>query len=66
MSGIDHDLTPRPVCPECGKEVHDAWELNFGGMEGTFEEFDCNSCGCVFDIERSVDIRYSTTARGAA
>ena len=51
-----------PVCPHCGKEIRDAWELNFGaGLDGECET-DCGSCGESMRVERHVFVNYSTVA----
>jgi len=52
---IDHDFTDQIVCPYCGEEVSDSWEL-----DGECGEFDCESCGNTYKWERVVTIEYST------
>ena len=48
-----------PECPYCGHLVRDAWELNFGGMEGETTH-ECGHCEREFTVERSVSISYTT------
>ncbi len=64
---IEHDHTRDPVCPHCGHAVRDAWEIPFGGEpEGVEEGHECGRCEGVFDIQREITVRYTTTARGVA
>jgi hypothetical protein len=53
-------FSSKPVCPYCGNEEEDAWEIDFGdGLEGDTEH-DCGSCGETYFVSRSVSIYYST------
>jgi hypothetical protein len=57
-------LQDRPVCPHCGYAHHDAWEWNFGpGIEGTSEDRQCYRCDQPFDVDRIVDVSYTTRAK---
>lgn len=58
---IDHEYTNEIVCPYCGYEHPDSWEVNFGpGMEGdTVRE--CAECGETFTATRMVRVEYSTS-----
>ncbi len=55
----DLSLTSQPVCPFCGHEERDAWEMDFGGMEGSCKHT-CASCGEEYKCWREVTIYYST------
>ena len=41
ITGLELNYTEEPVCPYCGHKDHDAWGINFGGMEGET----VSSCG---------------------
>ena len=51
------DRLLRPKCPHCGYEEKDAWEWDFGGMEGE-REITCGSCGEEFFCCREVDVYF--------
>ena len=57
--GSPRFYTIEPECPYCGHLVRDAWELNFGGMEGETTH-ECGHCEREFTVERSVSISYTT------
>lgn len=60
MSPIEHEYTREPVCPYCGREVRDAWEINFGpGCDGE-TEIECGWCERTFTCVRHVTVEYST------
>ena len=44
------------ICPWCGYEDHDGFELD----EGEHEDFACRSCGKPFDLEVEVSVEYTT------
>ena len=50
----DTDYTTEVICPHCGYEYRDSWELE----EGTTE---CQNCGNSFEIDRYVEVTYCTT-----
>lgn len=52
------EQTYLPVCPHCGKEERDAWEINFGASEEA--EINCGYCGNPFHIYRNVSVSYTT------
>lgn len=56
---VDHTHTDEVVCPHCGYEFSDSWELN-RGREGDWED-ECRECGKPILITRYVEIKYSTT-----
>ena len=56
---IDHEHTNLPVCPHCGKEVEDTFELGFDGDEGEVE-VECYGCKKEFIITQHIRVSYST------
>lgn len=58
QKSIDHEWTDRPICPSCGYEFYDAWDMGFEGDESTIE-VECD-CGAVFDATMSITTRFST------
>lgn len=57
---FDTERTACPVCPYCGHEEKDAWEIDFGsGSEGEAEII-CGSCEREYKAERIVDVSYTT------
>lgn len=50
----DTDCTSEIVCPWCGHEHSDSWEMGSGEME-------CHDCGREFQTERDVSVSYSTS-----
>jgi hypothetical protein len=56
---MDTEHRDKPICPHCGYEETDAWEMDFGGLEGC-EEFECGMCSEPFFCTKSVTISYST------
>ena len=55
---IDHDNTNNLVCPYCGYEDRDSWEVYPG--EEDLEVCECGSCGKEFRAWRNISITYST------
>ena len=51
---IDHEYTAEVVCPYCGYEFHDSWELDDTG------DIECGSCEREFTFNRYVDVTYCT------
>lgn len=48
------------VCPYCGYEDLDSWEVDFGlGLDGETEH-QCTDCGQTMKAERSCTVTYST------
>jgi len=50
---IDCQFTDEIVCPHCGYEYGDSWEVKN-------ESDECPECARMFDIEKHVEISYST------
>lgn len=56
----DTDFCSTVVCPYCGAEDSNSWEIDFGdSMEGEIE-LECPTCSNTFIACRSVTIVYST------
>jgi DNA-directed RNA polymerase subunit RPC12/RpoP len=51
---IDHNFTNEVVCPYCGWELRDSWELDDKGY------MDCEECEKKFFFERDITVRYCT------
>lgn len=58
LADIDTEYKPRPICPYCGHEEKDAWELDFDMSDTT--ESDCGECGVTYQVTRYVSVDYST------
>ena len=54
--------TRDPICPHCGKEYQDAWELRLD--EDDVETLECGTCNEEFEVERVVTVEYSTRPVG--
>lgn len=52
-SGFDHEYTDEVVCPNCGYEFGDSWEMD----DGTH---DCPDCEQKFHLEKCVSVTYTT------
>lgn len=57
MTEIDHECTVNIVCPYCGNEDRDSWEVSPG--EEDLGLIDCD-CGKSFYATRNITITYST------
>jgi transcription elongation factor Elf1 len=57
--GIRTDYTRDIVCPHCGHEDRDSWEVG-RGEEGDLGEQECGSCEKPFTAQRHVSITYSS------
>ena len=51
---IKHEFTREAVCPYCGCEESDSWELEDGG------EYECGECDGIYTVQRIVTVEYST------
>ena len=58
MSDIDHEYTCNIVCPYCGSEDKDGWELLPDGED--LGLIACGDCGKEFYVTRNIRITYST------
>jgi hypothetical protein len=60
LDGYYCTRTKNPICPHCGKEEMEAWDIDFGyDAEGDTEVF-CCSCDKPYKVYRRVDVCYST------
>lgn len=62
---IDHERTDNAVCPYCGHEDYDSWELGYrnrGGETGDDEtgNVECGKCDKTYIWIRHVSVDYST------
>lgn len=58
---INCDGTHEVVCPYCGQEHGDSWELS--GYDGEESTIDCGTCGEEFIYVRNVSVDYTTCKR---
>ena len=56
---MDTQYTTEPVCPHCGHRERDAWEIDFGSMDGD-TTVTCESCGEDYFCSRHVEVSYTT------
>ena len=49
----DTDYTSEVVCPHCGHESRDSWDISEGVTE-------CGDCGHEFELTRNVSVTYTT------
>jgi len=56
---IDHTLTPDIVCPYCGHEFSDSWEIDPEDISSS-GEIECRECDICFLYTRDVSVTYST------
>jgi uncharacterized Zn finger protein len=61
----DYDTcwTDNAICPHCGCEHENSWELGLKG-DGDEMNYVCDSCGMQFRIVMCVEVTYSTTKLG--
>lgn len=52
--GFEHDYEDEVVCPHCGYEHSDSWEMRDG-------EHECPECDKKFELECHHSVTYSTT-----
>lgn len=55
---IDHEYTREIVCPYCGYEERDSWEVS--PDEKYLGLVECENCGKEFYAERMIQVTYST------
>ena len=52
--------TSNIMCPYCGHENRDSWEVDFGsGMEGDTRVW-CGNCDEEFYVSRNVEVSYTS------
>jgi predicted RNA-binding Zn-ribbon protein involved in translation (DUF1610 family) len=54
----DHEFTDEIVCPWCGHEISDSWEV-----EADDGDYECPECGNEFCYCREVSVTYSTSKK---
>ena len=54
----DTENTDFIVCPHCGYEDRDSWDVDFNNNETTYIE--CGDCGKEMFVERCVSVTYSS------
>jgi transposase-like protein len=54
---IDHEFTKEIVCPHCGYEFEDSYELADPDRE---QQFECNECSKDFLLYTYVSLSYTT------
>ncbi|MGI5848797.1 MAG: hypothetical protein ACOX8Q_01795 [Christensenellales bacterium] len=59
MAKIDHEYTRNIVCPYCGYEDIDSWEVESGEEDLGLQT--CGNCEKEFYAQRIVTVEYSTT-----
>ena len=50
----DHKYTDEIICPYCGYEHHDSWEVTGGG------DMNCDECGKEFYYCENITVDYCT------
>lgn len=58
---FDTDGTQEMVCPHCGHEHGDTWEL-FSDIHSNTATTDCDECGKIFEVEANWSVDYTTRA----
>lgn len=59
LNKVQFEYEREVICPYCGKEQMDSWELS--GDDGEPDETECGSCGEGFSYVTHVEITYSTS-----
>jgi uncharacterized protein with PIN domain len=60
MDNVDLNCNVSPVCPHCGYELRDAWELFMYEPAETSGTVSCGHCDREYWVEREVMVTYST------
>lgn len=61
MGSMNHEYTMNIVCPYCGYEFEDSFDLSGNMDDGDIEECICEECGKDFEYTLNVDVTYSTS-----
>lgn len=56
---IIHEYTHKAVCPHCGYECEDSWEIN-DGEDGYAGVYECGRCEKNYHVTRHLTVKYST------
>lgn len=57
---IDCSYTDEVVCPYCGYEFGDSWEIFTHHYSDYRESVECCECGKEFDVERCIEVTYNS------
>jgi predicted RNA-binding Zn-ribbon protein involved in translation (DUF1610 family) len=57
---INHEFTREVVCPHCGYEFSDSWELGPGKGDSEDIEVECGDCGETFICWRNITVNWSS------
>ena len=57
---METDYTTYLVCPHCGQEHQDSWEIMGDMSDGDVDETDCEKCDKPFKFTVHVSVNYST------
>jgi len=55
---IDCEYTSEIVCPYCGYEFSDSWDVNSSVGDGDLDNQECDECGKTFFCRRDIDVSY--------
>lgn len=58
-SKYDLEYNRQPICPHCGKDKANAWELELDG-DGDTVTTECGTCEEEYHITMHVTVEYST------
>lgn len=61
---IDTEHTDNAICPYCGYEDPDAWDIDLGHQIEGDGETDCPACSRAYSVSRHVTITYTTKKIG--
>lgn len=54
--GFDHEYSDNMICPYCGHEFSDIWEMTDG-------EYNCPDCEKNFEVETNHSVTYTTSKK---
>lgn len=57
---LETQYTDEPICPNCGYEEPNAWEIDFPDQGESDTEMDCGNCDKPLEVYRSLIVSYST------
>lgn len=55
---FDTEYTRAPICPHCGKEMTDAWELQL--HDSDYQEVECGWCEKPYSVTCCISVDYCT------
>jgi len=58
MDAINHEYTSEIVCPWCGYEFGDSWDI--GPEDEDIGQIECEECERAFTANRNISVSYST------